>query len=176
MWGKGLSVRTSQESPMDESKYRKHIALFINFGIDFLFLTTITVNVKNWSEDCRFVLWNIEDCEGVLAGIKMGLIRHYLRVFFRTHFQPIPEKTAKRGELYSSLTYFALAWTVFGFSVYYFIQKYDSKKSNFAAFSPYESMKKFGSEKESTLISIKGFKVEKEVLSIEEVEEKIKNN
>ncbi|GFQ67545.1 uncharacterized protein TNCT_110561, partial [Trichonephila clavata] len=108
--------------------------------------------------------------------IKMGLIRHYLRVFIRSNFRPIPVGTAKRGELTSSLVYFTIAWTVFGMTLYYFKKTYkpnSSESHGFIAFTPYETMKKFGSENENTLVRIKGFTVQKEVLTLDEVEQKL---
>ncbi|CAL1300989.1 unnamed protein product [Larinioides sclopetarius] len=105
----------------------------------------------------------------------MGLFRHYMRIFFRTHFQPIPHHTAKRWEVNSSLLYFVIAWTTFGFALYHF-RNNPNKDSPYAggiAITPYEAMRKFGkSDTESTLIRVKGFNVEKEVLSLDEIQDK----
>ncbi|KAF8786495.1 uncharacterized protein LOC129972168 [Argiope bruennichi] len=105
----------------------------------------------------------------------MGLFRHYARVFFRTHFRPIPHPVAKRWEMNSSLLYFVFAWTAFGWSLYYFKNNTnkDSPYASGIAITPYQSMRKFGAaDSENTLIRIKGLNVEREVLSLDEVFEK----
>ncbi|GFY41908.1 uncharacterized protein TNIN_140051 [Trichonephila inaurata madagascariensis] len=109
----------------------------------------------------------------------MRFIRHYIRAFFRSNFRPIPVETAKKGELTTSLIYFTLAWTVLGMTLYYLKNNYEPSNYNsyeshgFTAFTPYEIMLSKGSNKENTLYRIKGFTVEKEVLTHDELKEKL---
>lgn len=46
----------------------------------------------------------------------MGLIRHYLRVFFRSHFKPINARTASKWEFNSSMLYLLTSCIVFGYA------------------------------------------------------------
>ncbi|GFY71595.1 uncharacterized protein TNIN_339731 [Trichonephila inaurata madagascariensis] len=62
----------------------------------------------------------------------MRYIRHYIRVFFRSNFRPIPVETAKKGELITSLIYFTLAWTVLGMTLCYLKKNY--KPSNYNSY------------------------------------------
>ncbi|GIX99417.1 hypothetical protein CEXT_549191 [Caerostris extrusa] len=108
---------------------------------------------------------------------QMGLIRHYLRVFFRTHFKPISPEIAKKWEINSAVLYFLFAWTACGLSIYYVknnVYNKDSVYSSGVAFTPYGSMKKFAQfNTDTTFIHIKGFNhVETEVLSLDEIHQK----
>ncbi|KFM80023.1 hypothetical protein X975_07374, partial [Stegodyphus mimosarum] len=105
----------------------------------------------------------------------MGLIRHYLRVFFRSHFKPMDVGYAKRGVKISKVIYFLSAWSLFIYTIYIYSRKYDAIKDSPYAhgqiITAYDLVKKHGSSSKGSVIYHIGMKgIEKEVVSLEDLE------
>ncbi|XP_015911649.1 uncharacterized protein [Parasteatoda tepidariorum] len=98
----------------------------------------------------------------------MGLISHYLRVFFRSHTRPINSRMAKKGETTSSIVYLVSSTTAFIGLIYLFNKNLDNNRdgpyTDGKAYTPYDTARKFGLDKPATIITFKGFSMEKEVL------------
>ncbi|KAG8186918.1 hypothetical protein JTE90_000391 [Oedothorax gibbosus] len=111
----------------------------------------------------------------------MGLIHHYLRLFFRSTFAPIDQRRARRWTNVTSGVYFVSAWTAFGVAMYYcFNVKSEPDDSPYAGgkmYTAYDSIRKFGSEDKNTIFRIKGWNnFEVEEVTKKEAEEICKTN
>ncbi|XP_035233338.1 uncharacterized protein LOC118205159 [Stegodyphus dumicola] len=105
----------------------------------------------------------------------MGLIQYYLRVFFRSHFKPMDVGYAKQGVKISKVIYFMSAWSLFICTLYLYLKKSDEIKD-----SPYaqgrlitarDLARRHGSSSKDSVIYYIGMTgVQKEVVSLEDVE------